>query len=73
MTSLTNLGLLIGAALAWLGGPAGTVLADEVLPKPAAPFKGTIDMSRDKSTPDWPQEVTALAGVPNILLVLLDD
>jgi arylsulfatase len=44
-----------------------------VLPKPPAPFRGKIDVSRDKSTPDWPETVKAPAGAPNIVLVLLDD
>ncbi len=64
--------LIIGVT-AWLGVEVGVALAEEVLPKPPAPFGGKIDMSRDKSTPDWPQTVKAPAGAPNIVLVLLDD
>jgi hypothetical protein len=73
MTRVTTWVFLIGAAVVWLGGQAGAVPAEEVLPKPPAPFKGKIDISRDQSTPDWPQKVSAPAGAPNILLVLLDD
>jgi hypothetical protein len=74
MTWVKTLGfLIVGAAAAWLGAQAGAALAEEVLPKPPAPFRGKIDISRDKSTPDWPQTVKAPAGAPNIVLVLLDD
>ena len=61
----------------WLAGlAAGMALvaqADEVLPRAPEPFKGRIDVSRDRSTPDWPQEVKAPSGAPNIVIVLLDD
>ncbi len=43
------------------------------LPKPDPEFKGKIDPSRDKSTPDWPQRPTAPKGAPNVILILLDD
>ncbi|SUS07575.1 Arylsulfatase [uncultured Defluviicoccus sp.] len=71
MTALWRI-LLVGMVV-WLGAQAGAALGKEVLPKPPAPFRGKIDMSRDKSTPDWPQTVKAPAGAPNIMLVLLDD
>jgi len=48
-------------------------VAQENLPKPPPSFTGTIDPSRQKSTPAWPEEVKAPAGAPNIVLVLLDD
>ena len=64
---------MIVGAVAWLSAQAGAALAQEVLPKPPAPFRGKIDVSRDKSTPDWPQPVKAADGAPNIVLVLLDD
>jgi arylsulfatase len=75
MMRLKTWGLLvgIGAAVAWLGAQTGAVAAEEVLPKPAAPFKGKIDISRDASTPAWPEEVRPPTGAPNIVLVLLDD
>jgi hypothetical protein len=70
MTRVKTWGFLI-VAVAWLGCQLGAALAEEVLPKPPAPFRGKIGMSRDKSTPDWPQAVKAPA--PNVVLVLLDD
>jgi arylsulfatase A-like enzyme len=48
-------------------------MAQEILPKPPTPFAGTIDASRQKSHPAWPGEVTAPAGAPNVVLILLDD
>lgn len=47
--------------------------AGDVLPKPPAPFKGKIDVSREKSTPDWPEQIKAPPGAPNVVLILLDD
>lgn len=49
------------------------VLAQEVLPPPPAPFKGQIGLSSRDSKPDFPKQVAAPKGAPNILLVLLDD
>ncbi|MBK5912782.1 arylsulfatase [Rhodocyclus purpureus] len=62
-----------GSALAagtLLGGGAA---AQEVLPAPPAPFKGQIGLSTKDSTPDFPQQVHAPQGAPNIVVVLLDD
>jgi len=61
----------IGGVVIGLGG--GAALGEEVLPKPQPPFQGKVDASRDASTPDWPKPVTAPAGAPNVVLVLLDD
>jgi arylsulfatase len=36
-------------------------------------FKGKIDPSRDKSSPDWPKRTSARKGAPNVVLILLDD
>lgn len=47
--------------------------AQEVLPRPPAPFKGQIGLSYKDSKPDFPKPVYAPKGAPNILLVLLDD
>jgi arylsulfatase len=54
--------------------PATEPLAGgDVLPKPAQPFRGTINLRARDSKSDFPQPVKAPAGAPNILLVLLDD
>jgi arylsulfatase len=48
-------------------------IADEVLPKPLAPFAGKIDPDPAKSVPSWPEPVKAPAGAPNVIVILLDD
>lgn len=45
----------------------------EVLPKPEAPFKGKIGRTAKESIPDFPKEVQAPKGAPNILLIITDD
>jgi hypothetical protein len=48
-------------------------LAQDVLPRPEAPFKGFVGRTVEESTKDFPQEVKAPNGAPNILLILTDD
>jgi arylsulfatase len=50
-----------------------TTTAQDVLPKPEQPFRGTINLRAKDSKSDFPQPVKAPSGAPNILLVLLDD
>lgn len=45
----------------------------EVLPRPEQPFKGYIDRKAKDSRPDFPKEVQAPKGAPNILLIMTDD
>jgi len=52
---------------------AQLAFAADVLPQPAAPFKGKIGPTVKESIPDWPQPVHAPQGAPNIVLILLDD
>jgi arylsulfatase A-like enzyme len=47
--------------------------AQDVLPRPEQPFKGHIGRTVQESTKDFPQEVKAPEGAPNILLILTDD
>ncbi len=49
------------------------VRAQDVLPRPPQPFKGKIGRTVKDSTPDFPKEVSAPAGAPNILLIMTDD
>ena len=63
-------GLVIGACVvAW----AGAAYAQSILPRPEAPFEGTLDRTLQGSTPQYPTPVRAPAGAPNILIVLVDD
>jgi len=45
----------------------------DVLPRPEQPFKGHIGRTVEESTKDFPQEVKAPKGAPNVLLILTDD
>jgi arylsulfatase len=79
------LALVLGAVLGWptacgwLTWPALAQQKDAapqqetVLPQPEPPFHGKIGRTIKESTPDFPQEVEAPKGAPNVLLVLTDD
>ena len=47
--------------------------AQEVLPRPEQPFGGKIGRTVKESVPDFPKEVHAPKGAPNVLLILTDD
>ena len=47
--------------------------AQDVLPRPEQTFKGHIGRTVEESTKDFPREVKAPKGAPNILLILTDD
>jgi arylsulfatase A-like enzyme len=63
----TILSLALGAVFAL---PA---MAQEVLPRPEQPFGGRIGLTVQDSVKDFPKEVEAPKGSPNILLILTDD
>jgi arylsulfatase len=48
-------------------------MAQEVLPRPEQPFGGRIGLTAQNSVKDFPKEVAAPKGAPNILLILTDD
>jgi hypothetical protein len=52
---------------------AARARAQDVLPRPEQPFKGHIGRTIEDSVKDFPKEVKAPDGVPNILLILTDD
>ncbi len=56
------------AAFAAQGG--GT---PNVLPPPEQPFKGTIGRTVKDSVSDFPKEIKAPDGAPNVLLIMTDD
>jgi len=47
--------------------------AQDVLPRPEQTFKGHIGRTVEESAKDFPREVKAPKGAPNILLILTDD
>lgn len=48
-------------------------LAQNILPRPDAPFTGSTDIDVRRSRPEWPQEVQAPKGAPNVVLIVVDD
>jgi len=62
--------LTIGLVLSFATLPA---FAQEMLPRPDAPFKGQIGRTAKDSTPDFPKEIVPPKDAPNILLILTDD
>jgi arylsulfatase A-like enzyme len=86
--NLTATGLFAaGAVICWLatsGGRPGHLSAQDshqnspadssqVLPVPDAPFRGVIRETAKESKPDFPKQVTAPPGAPNVLLIMTDD
>ena len=63
---------VIVAALATLAF-AVPASAQETLPRPDAPFEGTIGRTAKDSKPDFPKEVQPPEDAPNILLIMTDD
>jgi arylsulfatase A-like enzyme len=52
---------------------AVTARAQDVLPRPEQPFEGHIGRTVEDSVKDFPKQVKAPDGAPNILLILTDD
>jgi arylsulfatase A-like enzyme len=68
---LTQIPILLGMAMsAFLPQWAGS---QEMLPRPEEPFGGYIARKAQDSIKDFPKEVAAPKGAPNILLILTDD
>jgi arylsulfatase A-like enzyme len=68
-SSVAITGVLTSVLLATIG----LGYAQEILPRPEPPFKGHIGPTVQDSTLDFPQQVKAPQGAPNILLILTDD
>jgi len=65
--------VLLSAAATLAGGGVMMAHAQDVLPRPEQPFKGHIGRTAKESIKDFPQEVSAPKGAPNVLLILTDD
>src|SRR5579875_2791633 len=63
------------AAAAAIGLLGGSFKANgrDVLPRPDPPFRGVMNPDVRKSVEDWPADLKAPKGAPNILLILVDD
>ena len=68
VTNSNQLSVLVFVTLA-----TAIAVAQDVLPRPEPPFKGHVGRTVQDSTQDFPQEVNAPKGAPNILLILTDD
>lgn len=60
-------GLMAGAILTC------PVLAQNILPRPEAPFAGVIGRTAKESTPQFPAAIAPANGAPNVLLIMTDD
>jgi arylsulfatase A-like enzyme len=68
--------MLLGLTLAACSAPQSTPAApsaENALPRPEAPFAGTIGRTAAESKPDFPKAFEAPKGAPNVLLILTDD
>ena len=71
---MARLGIAVLGGLLMVTTAHGQDTVDRsVLPIPTVPFKGTVAINSKDSTPAWPDKVTAPAGAPNVVLVLMDD
>ena len=68
-----SVALLATVSIALTSSFALQLRAQDVLPRPELPFKGHIGRTVKESTKDFPQEVKAPKGAPNVLLILTDD
>jgi hypothetical protein len=71
LQTVVNSNLL--AILVFVTLAAAIAMAQDVLPRPELPFQGHVGRTVQDSTLDFPQEVKAPKGAPNILLILTDD
>jgi phosphoglycerol transferase MdoB-like AlkP superfamily enzyme len=62
----------IASAFGWSFFPV-VARAQEVLPLPPPPFKGTIGRTYKDSVPDKIPVIKAPDGAPNVLVILIDD
>jgi arylsulfatase A-like enzyme len=65
--ALAAFSILLGGVIALSAG------AQEVLPRPEQAFGGRIGLTAADSIKDFPKEVTAPKGAPNVLIILTDD
>src|SRR4051794_19156979 len=56
------------------GSPSATrTIGGDVLPPPAVPLGGEINLNALQSKPFWPPRVVPPDGAPNVLLIMTDD
>jgi len=72
MKRLSRKGKLL-IVLLFLVGLAVPVAAQDVLPRPEQPFKGHMGLRAKDSVKDFPEQIKAPEGAPNIFVILTDD
>jgi len=65
--------LTVALVLLTAGVCSADTLDRTVLPVPAPPFHGEIGVTVKDSKPDFPKQIQAPAGAPNVLIIILDD
>ena len=65
--------LAVALVLLATGGQAADKPDRTVLPVPAPTFHGKIGTTVKDSKPDFPKQIQAPAGAPNVLIIILDD
>jgi arylsulfatase A-like enzyme len=68
-----NKTVLLATSFALTAVFLGSAAAQDMLPRPDQPFRGHVGTTVEDSTLDFPREVNAPKGAPNILLILTDD
>jgi hypothetical protein len=65
---------VVALAIAVFGGKAAAAEFNRsILPVPDPPFKGKVELRAADSVKDFPEEVKAPEGTPNMMLILTDD
>jgi arylsulfatase len=65
--------MLLVLSLLFMAACPALARAQEVLPRPEQPFGGRIGITTQDSVKDFPKEVEAPKGAPNVLVILTDD
>jgi Sulfatase len=66
-------GCICASSLALAEATTTPTGGSEILPAPEPQFHGIIGRKASESKPDFPKEVTAPKGAPNVLLIMTDD
>jgi arylsulfatase len=66
-------GCIVLSSLAHAESKAAPLGGSEILPAPEPQFHGVIGRKASESKPDFPKDVTAPKGAPNVLLIMTDD
>lgn len=73
ITSILHVALSPSTAQAQQSVATPVPQSTPVLPRPDTPFGGRVSRRAKDSTPDFPREVSAPKGAPNVLVILTDD